>query len=352
VTGTEHPVLDAFGWNERVAVHLPTTEIPARVTRVDRDRAAAITEAGEVTVVGRPLPAVGDWIALAPTARSDGAHGIARVAPRWSEITRLDPTSYSHDIDVSQVLAANVDLVGITAPLDRPLSVARIERESVIAWEAGAHPIVVLTKADRHDDADRAAAELGERLLGTDVLVTAAIDGTGIDAVAQLLRPDRTALLLGASGAGKSTLTNALLGEERLETGGVRRLDHRGRHTTTARHLLAVPGGGVLIDTPGIRSVGLAGSGDGMAAAFVDIDELANACRFADCAHDREPGCAVRQAVDDGLLDRDRLASWHKLQREFAAHERRSDPRAAAEHRAEVRRFSRELRRNTGRNRP
>jgi ribosome biogenesis GTPase len=143
-----------------------------------------------------------------------------------------------------------------------------------------------------------------------------------------------------------------LLGEERLETGGVRRLDQRGRHTTTARHLLAVPGGGVLIDSPGIRSVGLSPTGDGLATAFADVDEFAASCRFGDCAHDREPGCAVREAVDGGVLDADRLESWRKLQREVAAHERRADPRAAAEHRASMRRFHKEVRRDTRRNRP
>jgi ribosome biogenesis GTPase len=352
LSGISHPVLDALGWNDRVAVHFPPNTTPARIIRVDRDRALAAGAAGDVTIFADPLPAVGDWVALEPTARSDGAYHVAFTIPRWSVITRLDPTSYSHDIDVAQVLAANVDLVCITAPLDRPLSERRIERECVVAWDAGARPLVVLTKADRHDDPGGAARALEARLVGTDVIVTAALAGRGVPDVAAQIRPDRTALLLGASGAGKSTLTNALLGEERLETGGVRVLDNRGRHTTTVRYLLPIPGGGVLIDSPGIRSVGLTGTGDGMAAAFADVDELASGCRFADCAHDREPGCAVRGAVDSGALDPDRLASWHKLQRELAAHDRRADPRATAEHRQSIRRWSRELRRDAHRNRP
>ncbi len=350
-TQQQHHPLDAFGWHERVAVHFPDSTTPARVSRVDRDRATAISEYGEITVVGHPLPAVGDWIAVDATQRSDGAWSIDFTMPRWSAITRLDPTSHSHTIDVTQVLAANIDVVCIAAPLDRPLSERRIERETVIAWDAGARPVVVLTKADRSDNARMIADDLALRLVGTDVLVTAAVDGSGIDDVAAILQPNLTGLLLGASGAGKSTLTNALLGEARLETGGVRRLDNRGRHTTTARQLLPVPTGGVLIDSPGIRSVGLAGDGDGMSVAFSDIDEIAMRCRFDDCRHDREPGCAVRHAVEMGTLDPDRLGNWRKLQRELAAHERRTDPRAAAEFRSQVRRFSKEVRRNTKRNR-
>jgi ribosome biogenesis GTPase len=278
---------------------------------------------------------------------------IDHVAPRWSEISRLDPTSFSHDYSTAQVLAANVDLVLITAPLDRALSANRLERETVVAWDGGARPVVVLTKADRHADPDAAVAELSGRLPGVEVLATAALDGVGVEDVRCLLLPDQTALLLGASGAGKSTLTNALLGAETMATGGVRRLDQRGKHTTTVRHLLPVPGGGVLIDSPGVRSLGLAGVTEGLAVAFADVDAVALGCRFSDCAHSGEPGCAIAAACADGSLDERRVRSWQKLAREIAAQQRRGDAKAtAAYRRAEKQRWKQISKLARGRARP
>lgn len=228
-----------------------------------------------------------------------------------------------------QVLAANLDLVLVTAPGDR-LRAARVEREVAMAWEGGAQPVVLVTKADLAD-ADEVLA-LRERLVGVDVVATSGVTGEGVEEVERLLRPHRTAVLLGPSGAGKSTLANALLGEERLAVAAVRATDARGRHTTTSRQLVVVPGGGVLIDTPGLRSLALSGGGDGVAAAFADVEALAAGCRFGDCAHEDEPGCAVAEAASSGALDRDRLASYRKLLREVAFEERRADPRARKEH--------------------
>jgi ribosome biogenesis GTPase len=330
--------LSRFGWTDRVAAlfgDLPC--LPARVVRVDRDRCAVATADGESVASFDMVPAVGDWVGLDESARGDIPHRVVYTAPRWSELGRLDPTSFSHDHLTGQTLAANVDVVVITAPLDRPLSQARVERETVVAWDAGAQPVVALTKADRHPDPEAAAAELSRRLTGVDVILTAALDGVGVDAVAALFRPNLTALLLGASGAGKSTLTNALLGGDVMATGGVRRADSRGKHTTTVRHLLPVPGGGVIIDSPGIRSLGLAGANDGISVAFADLEELACACRFSDCAHTSEPGCAITRAIEEGRLDRARLKSWQKLLREVAMQERKGDPKATAAHRREVR---------------
>jgi ribosome biogenesis GTPase len=242
---------------------------------------------------------------------------VGGTVARWSELARRVP-----DSDQRQVLAGDVDLVLITVPGDRP-SVSRVERESVLAWESGARPLVVLTKSDLapHDLASR----LEQRLVGVDVLVTSGVTGEGVAELAALLEPGRTAVLLGPSGAGKSTLVNALLGDARLETGAVRAADARGRHTTTARELVVLPRGGVLVDTPGLRSLGLLGD-DGIAAAFADVDDLAAGCRFRDCAHAGEPGCAVQRAVDDGTLDPARLESFRKLQREVAFERRRVDP--------------------------
>ena len=311
-------LLIAFGWNDRViALYNDLAEPldePARVVRVERSRSVAVCADGrDHRVTGPSPPAVGDWVVL----RDDV---IRHVLPRWSAVTRGDPGGAG-----DQVLAANADLVIITAPADR-LSPARVERELAVAWDSGARPLVVLTKADVAPPG--AQAELQARLAGVDVVATSVTTGLGIEAVAAALRPDLTAVLLGPSGAGKSTLANALLGADVLATGAVREGDHRGRHTTTSRQLAAVPGGGVLIDTPGLRSLALAagGAGGALEQTFPEIDDLAATCRFADCSHEVEPGCAVMAAVAEGRLDTARLASFRKLQREAAVAERRVDP--------------------------
>jgi ribosome biogenesis GTPase len=207
----------------------------------------------------------------------------------------------------------------------------------------------VLTKADRHPDVAAAVADLERRLVGVDIIVTAALAGVGVPEIGALLRPNRTAMLLGASGAGKSTLANALLGDDVLETGGVREADSRGRHTTTSRQLVPVPGGGVLLDTPGVRSLGLLGAGDGVATVFADLEELAARCKFSDCTHDSEPGCAVQDAISASELDPGRLQSWRKLRREIAAAERRVDRSAQAKWNAEMKVLHRRFRRQPNR---
>ncbi|HZU74190.1 MAG TPA: ribosome small subunit-dependent GTPase A [Acidimicrobiales bacterium] len=307
--------LAAFGWTDRVLalfseVDDQTVE-PARVVRVERSTCAAVFgDRSERLLHAAVLPAVGDWIAV----RAESVHA---VLPRWSVLSRADPSGSS-----VQVLAANLDLVVITAPADR-LSPARVERELAVAWESGAQPLVALTKCDLADES--VERSLAERLVGAEVLATSAATGRGIEDLRQRLRPARTAVLLGPSGAGKSTLANALLGTDLLATGAVRHADQRGRHTTTSRQLVTVPGGGVLIDTPGLRSLGLAGEVP-VELAFPDIDTLADGCRFSDCRHQTEPGCAVVAAASNGELDQDRLVSFRKLQREAAAEARRTDP--------------------------
>lgn len=289
-----------------------------RVVRVDHASCLVAGPAGPVRA-GAPIPvAVGDWVEL-----SEGLDpAVTAVLPRRSAVTRRDPTGQT------QVLAANVDLVLITAPADR-LSLARVEREVTIGWDSGAEPVVLLTKCDL-DDGSLAAA-LAERVMGVDILRVSSVLGQGLDDVRQLLAPDRTAVLLGPSGAGKSTLVNGLLGQEVTPTGAVRESDRRGRHVTTARHLHVVPGGGFLIDTPGLRSLSLAVDAGAVSAAFPDILDLAAGCRFRDCGHDREPGCAVLAAEEAGTLPAGRLASYRALVRELEHEARRHDPRAARE---------------------
>ena len=287
---------------------------PARVVGVERGWCRVATPTGERMI---PVPdmAVGDWVAL------DG-DTVGDVIPRWSELARLGP------LGQRQVLAANLDLVLIAAPGDR-LSSARVERELVIAWESGARPVVVLTKLDLAPP--DAVDELTSRLVAVDVVATSAVNGDGMDEIRSLLVHPVTAAFLGPSGAGKSTLINALLGEDRLAVGDVRDQDQRGRHTTTTRRLVPLPSGGSLIDMPGLRSLGTDASDDAVTATFGDIDELADTCRFADCSHEIEPGCAVTAAVASGDLDPARLESYRKLARETAFEQRRADPVAQAD---------------------
>lgn len=310
--------LSAFGWDDRTLAlfnHVTAAGgrglTPARAVRAERSKCAVVTADGEERyITASVLPAVGDWLAL----RGDG---LAAILPRWSALTRTGPAG-----DV-QLLATNVDLVLVTVPADRP-NPARAERELVLAWDSGAQPLVVLTKADL-PAAVVAVRDMEERLVGADVLATSGTTGTGLAELRSRLAPNRTAVLIGPSGAGKSTLVNALLGRDALATGEVRSGDSRGRHTTTSRQLVPLPGGGVLIDTPGLRSLGVPAGGD-LEGAFADVALLAQGCRFSDCRHEGEPACAVKAALADGRLNSMRLANYRKLQRELAVGEHRHDP--------------------------
>jgi ribosome biogenesis GTPase len=308
--------LTALGWSNRVAALFnevaESSDRPARVVRVERGASVVIGPEGDELLVHlgaaeATVPAVGDWVVL------DG-DSIRAVLPRWAELSRRDV-----DQPDKQVLAADIDLVLITTPADRP-SANRIERELALAWDSGARPVVIFTKYDVAGTG--ALDQLRSRLVGVDVIPTSTKTGQGVDEVASLIHPDLTAVLLGPSGAGKSSLVNALLGEDRLSTGRVREGDSRGRHTTTSRQLVAVPGGGVLIDTPGLRSLSLGGEIT-VEAVFPEIEELSAGCRFSDCSHRREPGCAVLAALRNGELDKGRFASFQKLEDEIAAEELR-----------------------------
>ena len=304
------PSFDALvplGWDDRVAALYASVaqpgQQPGRVGRVDRDRCSVRTATGSIRATADVLPITGDWVALA----TDPAPTVQAVLPRWSALERD-----------GQLLAANVDVVFVVAALDRPLNLNRIERELVLAWDSGARPAVVLTKADASPEAGMLAKTVAARAVGVDVLLTSAATGEGVGDVGALLRPNRTAVLLGPSGAGKSTLVNALLGGGPAQaTAPVREGDRKGRHTTSSRHLRVLPGRGVLIDTPGLRSVGLTADADaGVALAFPDVEEVAAGCRFRDCRHGAEPGCAVVEAAAAGRLDPERVDSYRKLQAE------------------------------------
>ncbi len=342
---TDDPRLVELGfsprWQALFAPHAEAGLLPARVVRSDRGSWLVATASGIARAKlsarlrkatagagGEALPAVGDWVALHAPEGLDTPL-VAAVRERAGALTR-GAAGRASDV---QVLAANVDLVFVTAPIAEAPNLRRIERELSLAWESGAIPVVVLTKADLCADPDGARAAVAEVAPGAEVLVTSApaYAGVGVGELRTHVAGHRTAVLIGPSGAGKSTLVNALLGEERQVTRAVRVSDGRGRHVTVARELVPLPGGGVLIDTPGLRELGLTGTEDGIGATFPEIEEAARGCRFRDCAHGDEPGCAVRAAVESGLLPAERLASWHKLVREARSAARRADVRLRAE---------------------
>ena len=250
---------------------------------------------------------MGDWVELRETQ-------IVAVAPRRTLFARKAAGSA---VDV-QPIAANVDIAFVVMAMDYDFSLRRLERYLVLTRESGARPVVLLTKADLASDVDGRVAAARAVAEEAPVHALAAPSGLGLAAVTDYLKPGVTAVLLGSSGAGKSTLTNVLLGVERMATQAVRESDSKGRHTTTHRELLELPGGAFLIDTPGMRELQLWASEENVNATFGDVEQWAARCRFADCSHAGEPGCAVQQAVADGLLDPERLESLHKLRREAA----------------------------------
>jgi ribosome biogenesis GTPase / thiamine phosphate phosphatase len=326
------------GWASAFRAHGATGRAPARVLAAHRDAWVVAGPDGDrdAVVSGRlrhealgpaDLPAVGDWVAAAGT-RTSGTCVIHAVLPRRTEFRRgTGDDGAAPSLADEQVLAANVDRGLIVTGLDGDFNLRRLERYLAVAWSGGVTPVIVLNKADLDVDVDglRVAAE--SVAPGVEVRPVSARTGTGVSSLASdHLAPGTTAVVLGSSGVGKSTLVNALLGEERQQTGAVREDDARGRHTTTHRELIRLPGGGLLIDTPGLRSLGVAGAADGIGAAFEDIERLAQGCRFRDCRHESEPGCAVRKALADGRLDEDRFESHRKLEKEAAYVARASDP--------------------------
>ena len=275
------------------------------------------------------LPAIGDWIAASVRTEERRAT-IHATLPRRTHFSRKQPWNPTEE----QILAANIDTVFVVSALSEasdvqdPPNLRRLERFLAMAHESGARPVVLLTKSDLRTDAVDQAAALG--VLGVDVVLTSARAGEGLASLEPYLGPGQTAALIGSSGAGKSTLINAILGEDLLATRDVRR-DGVGRHTTARRELVRLPSGGLMVDTPGLREIQLWDSDDGFAGAFADIDELARRCRFRDCSHATEPGCAVTGAMQTGALDPGRLKSLRKLQRELDHLERKQGVRGAAD---------------------
>jgi ribosome biogenesis GTPase / thiamine phosphate phosphatase len=341
MTTDVHP-LAAFGWSGDLmaafVAHDAAGLEPARVVAEDRGSYVVQAAGGELraSVTGRyrheaandpaAFPAVGDWVAI--DARADGA-SVHAILPRRTTVARHNPGLRS----IGQVVAANVDVVFVVASLNQDLNLRRLERYLAFAWESGAEPVVVLSKADLAEDLDASIAAVEEVAFGVPILAVSAIDGRGIDAIRGRIGAGSTVAFVGSSGVGKSTLVNVLAGEERAAVKEIREDDARGRHTTTRRQLHRMPDGGLILDTPGMRELGLWDADAGLERSFADIEALASSCRFSDCGHGGEPGCAVTAAIADGDLDAGRFASWGKLQREARHLERRTDALARAEER-------------------
>ncbi len=341
-TSPREGVLERLGYTDRErALFAPLAENgfePARVARVDRglplvatangpERAEPATHLVKSSGAAASRAVVGDWVAL---ARPDGHDMpiIEAILPRHGAFARKDPGEETGE----QVLIANVDTVFVVQSFSGGgLNVSRLERELVLAWESGAKPVVVLTKADLCENVEEQTAMARDIAFGVDVVAESAVTGVGIEEVRAHVPTGATAALLGGSGVGKSTLVNRLVGHELQETNTVRATDDKGRHTTVAREIVLVPGGGVIIDTPGMRALALWDAEDGMAAAFPEIEALSQHCRFRDCSHVNEPGCAVIAAVAAGDLPERRLASYRRLTDELIELARRQDEKAWAE---------------------
>ncbi|GAA0831485.1 ribosome small subunit-dependent GTPase A [Streptosporangium amethystogenes subsp. fukuiense] len=361
--------LTALGWNDFFAAELPAGLTPARVSRVDRGAAEVLSAAGhlradygarvrrEAAADPVALPCVGDWVGL--RRLSEGRFELEALLPRRTAfvrggVGRVSRGGLSGDSQ-GQVLAANVDVVFVAEPALHATDTAdlgRIERLLALAWESGGRPVVLVTKSDLIGEGlDFLLREVATAAPGVDVHPVCSVTGEGVGIVREYLQGTRTAVVLGASGAGKSTLVNALAGADVMETQHVRAGDGRGRHTTVHRELIPLAKGGLIIDTPGIRRIGLYDMGEGVDMVFSDLEELAERCRFGDCGHDSEPGCAVLAAIEDGTLPERRLESWNKLQREAAWMASRSDARLRKELQNKWKIIHKEMRK-PGRSRP
>jgi len=327
--------LRALGWNDAFAQQFAPYAAEGysvgRIALEHKHLYRIYTEQGELlgeiagkmrfTASGRDdYPAVGDWVVIRPRLEEKKAT-IHAILPRTSKFSR----KVAGETMEEQIVAANVDTVFLVNALNNDFNLRRIERYLILAWESGATPVLILSKADLCDDIDQKVAEVESVAFGVPIHVISSEQHQGLDAIQPYLREGTTIALLGSSGVGKSTLINRLYGDDRQKVKEVREGDDRGRHTTTHREMILLPNGGLVIDTPGMRELQLWDADEGFQDAFEDIESLAADCRFRDCTHGKEPGCAVKAAIKNGSLNPERYANYLKLQRELAYLARKED---------------------------
>ncbi|MBS0472440.1 MAG: ribosome small subunit-dependent GTPase A [Proteobacteria bacterium] len=334
-------MLERFGWSDLLRLQFQSHDaaglVPARVVVQQRGLYEVVTDQGEraATLAGKfahdaeegGYPVTGDWVAVALPA-GDGMAQIRAVLPRRSTFIRK---AAGPGAPRGQIVAANADLALLVSSLNGDLNLRRIERYLAAAWESGASPVIVLTKADACTDVEACVAEVESVAFGVPVHAISALTGQGLDALRAGLSPGTTAVVLGSSGVGKSTLVNALAGESLMETRAISADGQRGRHTTTHRELILLPSGALILDTPGMRELGLWDAESGVSSAFPEIEALIAQCRFGDCRHRDEPECAVRAARADGSLPDDRWEAWRKLQKELRFEHNKEDWQARME---------------------
>ncbi|AZB44807.1 ribosome small subunit-dependent GTPase A [Bacillus sp. FJAT-42376] len=323
-----------------------------RVTLEHKRLYRILTEHGEVLseVAGKmrfeagsreDFPAVGDWVVIKPRYQ-EGKATIHAILPRQSKFSRKSAGNTTEE----QIVAANVDTLFIVMALNHDFNIRRLERYLIMAWESGASPVVVLNKADLCEERDERIAEVESVAFGVPVYAISALDADSAAILRSYCARGKTAALVGSSGVGKSTITNQLLGTEHLKTQAAREDDDRGRHTTTYRELLPLETGGCLIDTPGMRELQLWSADEGFQGTFEDIEALALSCRFTDCRHQAEPGCAIQAALEEGVLETERYESYKKLQKELAFLARKEDKKAQAEEKAKWKQISKSMKKH------
>jgi ribosome biogenesis GTPase / thiamine phosphate phosphatase len=349
-------LLNDWGWRplfeNAMAPYQTEGCVPGRVVLEHKHMYRVMTAYGEVLAevsgklrfqaTGREdYPAVGDWVA-ASVREAEGRATIHGVLPRFSKFSRKAAGNTTEE----QIVAVNVDTVFLVQALNQDFNIRRLERYLILAWESGANPVIILSKADLCDDTEEKLSQVYSAAAGVSVHAVSSVDGTGIEALKPYVGHGSTVALLGSSGVGKSTLINRLYGKEVQDTGGIREEDGRGRHTTTHRELILLPEGGLLIDTPGMRELQLWDADEGISAGFQDVESLTSECRFHDCTHGKEPGCAVQAALKNGTLDNERYQSYLKLQRELAYLARKEDVHLRLQEKAKWKQLHMQMRSN------
>ncbi len=330
--------LELLGWgsffSKNFSSHFQDGYTVGRVAVEQKNTYILYTEFGEISaeVSGKmrhqasgrqDFPAVGDWVAFSRSGGESRAI-IQKILPRKSKFSRKTVGAVTDE----QIVATNIDTVFLVSGLDKDFNKRRIERYLILVWESGANPVIVLNKADLCDEVEQRQAEVEAIASGVPIVVLSAVKNKGIDELIPYLGTGQTVALIGSSGVGKSTITNQLVGQDIQAVQSVRIGDNRGRHTTTHRELIILPSGGLLIDTPGMREIQMWASFDGLQETFADIESLATLCRFRNCKHEKEPGCAVQQALLDGTLDEERFGNYQKLQQELDYLNRKQDQKA------------------------